>query len=120
MPYEKNATEAVVERLMQAGILHPGDYGRAEGIIGPVIEEAVKAGATRRDKLVNRLHYVWTAGHGGATGEGPSGPLRHRPVLARDQDHAREQIEPELTSWDGPIMKITTDPDYAPVVEYRW
>lgn len=69
---------------------------------------------------MNRLWYVWTAGHGGANGGPPSGPIRQRPVLAASEEDARKEIEPLLTSWDGPIMVVTTNEDYAPRMVYLW
>lgn len=69
---------------------------------------------------MNRLWYVWTEGHGGATGEAPSGPFRQKPVLAGSAREAREMVAPRLTSWDGKIMKVTTDEKYAPSRRYVW
>lgn len=68
----------------------------------------------------NRLWHVWTDGHKGATGESPSGPLHHGPILAASKQEAREKIEPTLTSWDGAIKKVTTDEDYRPRKRYDW
>lgn len=69
---------------------------------------------------MNRLWYVWTAGHGGATGEAPSGPIRQKPVLATTAEEAADKVRPTLTSWDGEIKHVTTDEDYAPRRTYIW
>lgn len=70
---------------------------------------------------MNRLYYVWTEGHMGATGEAPSGPIRlEQPILAANKGEAWEKAEALLTSWHGPIKKVTTDEDYAPRRRYEW
>lgn len=69
---------------------------------------------------MNRLWHVWTAGHCGATGEGPSGPIRQKPVLAASAEEAAEKIKPTLDSWDGEIKHVTTDENYAPRRAFVW
>jgi hypothetical protein len=69
---------------------------------------------------MNRLYYVWTEGHQGATGMGPSGPMLLRPVLAKSVSDARAQAQAQVDSWTGPIRKITTDPDYVPGSRVEW
>jgi hypothetical protein len=69
---------------------------------------------------MNRLWYVWTEGHHGATGEGPSGPIRQKPVLATSEVDAIAKVRPTLSSWDGRVKLATTDEDYAPRRTHSW